>query len=56
MATEAARLRQRAQWYRDFAKLGNLQEQTWRQQMAEYFDDLADQAERNAEALPTGNR
>ena len=47
MMTEAARLRQRAQWYRDFAKLGNLQEQAWRNQMAEYFDRLADTAEQD---------
>ena len=45
MTTEAARLRQRAQWYRDFAKLGNLQEEAWRNQMADYFDRLADNAE-----------
>jgi hypothetical protein len=45
MMTEAARLRQRAQWYRDFAKLGNLQEEAWRNQMADYFDRLADNAE-----------
>ena len=47
MMTEAARLRQRAQWYRDFAKLGNLQEQAWRNQMADYFERLAETAERN---------
>jgi len=50
MMTEAARLRQRAQWYRDFAKLGNLQEEAWRNEMADYFDRLAEQAEHDAQA------
>jgi len=49
MTTEAARLRQRAQWYREFAKLGTLQEQEWRSEMANYFDRLADEAEKSAE-------
>ena len=55
MMTEAARLRQRAQWYRDFAKLGNLQEEAWRNEMADYFDRLAEQAEHDAEASPIKN-
>jgi hypothetical protein len=55
MMTEAARLRQRAQWYRDFAKLGNLQEQAWRNQMADYFDRLADNAENNDDATKGPN-
>jgi hypothetical protein len=52
MTTEATRLRQRAQWYRDFAKLGTLQEQEWRGQMAEYFDRLADEAEKPSQISP----
>src|SRR5262249_31443491 len=55
MTTEAARLRQRAHWYREFAKLGTLHEQEWRGQMADYFDRLADQAEKNAETPPAKN-
>ncbi len=50
MTSEAMRLRQRAQWYRDFAKLGTGQEREWRCQMAEYFERLAEQSERDAEA------
>jgi len=50
MLTEAARLRRRAQWYREFAQLGNSQEKEWRLQIAEYFDRLADQAEKDAQA------
>ena len=53
MMTEATRLRQRAQWYRDFAKLGNLQEEAWRNEMADYFDRLADDAE-NGGVTPNG--
>jgi len=45
MTTEAARLRKRAQWYRDFAKLGTAYERVWRHQMAEYFDRQADLVE-----------
>jgi len=50
MTTEGTRLRQRAQWYRDFAKLGTRQESEWRGQMAEYFERLAEQSERTAES------
>ena len=35
-------LKKRAQWYRDFAKLGTNYERQWRLQMAEYFDRLAE--------------
>jgi hypothetical protein len=49
MPTEAARLRKRAQWYRDFAKLGTAYERAWREQMAEYFDRMADELEKPPE-------
>jgi hypothetical protein len=55
MTTEVARLRQRANWYREFAKLGTLQEREWRSEMADYFDQLADQAEKAAERSPANN-
>jgi hypothetical protein len=55
MTTEVARLRQRAQWYREFAKLGTLQEQKWRSEMANYFDQLADQAEKSSVPPRTQN-
>lgn len=45
MSSELERLRKRAQWYRDFAKLGTAYEQVWRLKMADYFDRLADGAE-----------
>jgi hypothetical protein len=56
MADEADRLRRRAQWYREFAKLGNSHEMEWRFQMADYFDRLADQAEKSAEDWNVKNR
>lgn len=46
MTTEPLRLRKRAQWYREFAKLGTMQERVWRQQMADYFDRLAEEIEK----------
>ena len=46
MTTEPLRLRKRAKWYRDFAELGTVHERVWRQQMADYFDRLADEIEK----------
>jgi len=48
MTTEIERLRKRAQWYRDFAKLGTAYERNWRSQMADYFDRMADEMAKRA--------
>ena len=56
MTSEAARLRRRAQWYREFAKLGNSHESEWRFQIADYFDHLAEQAEKDSEPLRDKSR
>lgn len=56
MTAEPARLRQRAQWYREFAKLGNSHEREWRFQIADYFDRLAEQAEKDGEPLQDKSR
>jgi hypothetical protein len=46
MSNEVEELRTRAQWYRDFAQLGTPDERVWRFQMADYFDRMADGAEK----------
>ncbi len=51
-------LKKRAQWYREFAKLGTSYERTWRLQMAAYFDRLAeaqDARDRESEDLKHQN-
>ena len=52
MTSEATRLRQRAQWYRDFARLGTEQEREWRTQLADYFERLAEQADHDGDKAP----